>query len=261
VAIRTAVIDEAAGALEYGVGSGIVWDSNPEHEYEECLLKASILGRRPRPFELLETLRWTPEEGFLLLDRHLARIASSAAYFGFACSTDGMAEALSAAVQAAARAMRVRLLVSEDGAVRVESSPLAPAPDVMRVGIAAAPIDPADVFLFHKTTSRAQYERARLEAVGGAGLDDVVLWNPMGDVTESTIANIVVEVEGQRVTPPVTCGLLAGTFREELMATRQVIEGPVSLSQLRSAPRFWLVNSVRGWCRAVLATESPASGT
>ncbi len=65
VAIRTAVVDRVGGRVEFGVGSGIVWDSVAGDEYDECLLKGSVLGRRPRPFELLETMRWTPAEGVL----------------------------------------------------------------------------------------------------------------------------------------------------------------------------------------------------
>ena len=71
VAIRTAVVDERRGVVEFGVGSGVVWDSDPDREYDECLLKGSVLGRRPEPFDLLETIRWTPGEGFFLLERHL----------------------------------------------------------------------------------------------------------------------------------------------------------------------------------------------
>ncbi|MEZ4515923.1 MAG: chorismate-binding protein [Chloroflexota bacterium] len=77
VAIRTAVIDRAAGTARYGVGSGIVWDSDPAAEYAECLLKARVLAPdddMPGSFSLLESLRWTPEEGYWLLERHLDRL-------------------------------------------------------------------------------------------------------------------------------------------------------------------------------------------
>ena len=88
-----------------------------------------------------------------------------------------------------------------------------------------------------------------------APVTDVILWNANGEVTESTIANVVVEINGRKVTPPVECGLLAGTFRAELLATCQVTEAPVTVDRLHTAARFWLVNSVRGWCRAVLARD------
>jgi para-aminobenzoate synthetase/4-amino-4-deoxychorismate lyase len=141
----------------------------------------------------------------------------------------------------------VRLLVARNGAVRVEQTPLDLGERVVRVRLAAHPIDPSDPFLYHKTTNRSVYEGARLPAC-----DDVVLWNPAGEVTESTMANLVVELEDGRVTPPVACGLLPGTLRAELLAEGELRERPVTVAELGAAPRFWLVNSVRGWCPAAL---------
>ncbi len=45
VAIRTVVVDTHKQCAEYGTGSGIVWDSSANEEYEECLTKAEILAR------------------------------------------------------------------------------------------------------------------------------------------------------------------------------------------------------------------------
>jgi hypothetical protein len=82
--------------------------------------------------------------------------------------------------------------------------------------------------------------------------DDVCLWNENGEVTESTIANIVVELSGGvRVTPPVDCGLLAGTFRAELLE-RGENRRVVRVEELSSASRIWLINSVQGWRPASL---------
>ena len=88
VAIRTVTVDSEGGAAEYGVGGGITWDSRAGAEYEETVAKARILtSRRPR-FELLETLLHEPGSGFRRLDRHLERLRSSAAYFGFDCDDE-----------------------------------------------------------------------------------------------------------------------------------------------------------------------------
>ena len=85
VAIRTILIDKFASRAEYGVGGGIVWDSTAAEEYEECLNKAKIIldPPSPRPFQLLETLLWTPDEGYFLLTRHLERLRESALYFDY----------------------------------------------------------------------------------------------------------------------------------------------------------------------------------
>jgi para-aminobenzoate synthetase/4-amino-4-deoxychorismate lyase len=141
----------------------------------------------------------------------------------------------------------VRLQLTEDGEAIVEASPLELSGARLRVAFALSPIDPTDVFLFHKTTNRVAYERLRLP-----GVDDVILWNPRGEVTESIIANVVAELDGQRVTPPVECGLLAGTFRAELLSAGEIAEATVTVDQLAVATRVWLINSVRGWCPADL---------
>src|SRR5690606_19993631 len=73
VAIRTLLVDRQTGQAQFGTGSGIVWDSQPQAEARECRLKARALRRPPAPFGLIETLRWTPAEGYFLLDEHLRR--------------------------------------------------------------------------------------------------------------------------------------------------------------------------------------------
>jgi para-aminobenzoate synthetase/4-amino-4-deoxychorismate lyase len=201
------------------------------------------------PFELLETIRWTPDGGFFLLDRHLRRIEQSAAYFNYQCSTSDLRTHLEHAVAGSSGAQRVRLLLSRNGDIRVECTTLesdATARTATLV-IAASPIDPRDPFLFHKTTNREVYLHARRP-----DCDDVVLWNPDRQVTESTIANVVVDIGGRKVTPPVHCGQLAGTFRAELLESGEIQESIVTLDELQAASALWLINSVRGWWPATL---------
>ena len=257
VAIRTAVVDDRARTVEFGIGSGIVWDSDADAEYAECLLKGAVLGRKPEPFDLLETLRWSPREGYFLLERHLARLRESAEYFEFAWTPDLVTAALDEATSGAHHPLRVRLLVSRDGTARAERVPFVAAAEPVRIALAQEPVDSGDVRLFHKTTNRAVYERAR---VSMPGYDEVVLWNQAGEVTEATTANVVAEIDGRRVTPPVTCGLLAGTFRAELLARGEVAEAVVTCEQLRTASRIWLVNSVQERRPAVLNEVSAHAG-
>ncbi|MEQ1730656.1 MAG: chorismate-binding protein, partial [Vicinamibacterales bacterium] len=119
VAIRTAVVDRSRSTLSFGIGSGIVWDSESDDEYEECLLKGSVLGQRPVEFDLLETLLWTPLDGFFLLDRHLHRLGQAAEYFSVPMQVAEVRAGLTAAVANAHEPLRLRLLVSRDGRVRV----------------------------------------------------------------------------------------------------------------------------------------------
>jgi para-aminobenzoate synthetase/4-amino-4-deoxychorismate lyase len=247
VAIRTAVVDQRAGRVHFGVGSGIVWDSDADAEYEECLLKGSVLNRPPIRFELLETMRWAPDDGFLLLERHLDRLSASAEYFDFAFGHDRVVTALRDAVATATAPLRVRLLLSKDGAVHVAHQPLVTMPLPLTIRLALEPIDMNDIFFFHKTTRRLAYEGARIP-----GCDDTVLWNRNGYVTEATMANVIVDLGGKLFTPPVECGLLAGTFRAELLANGSVSERIVTVDEFRAARRWWLVNSVHRQREAVL---------
>jgi para-aminobenzoate synthetase/4-amino-4-deoxychorismate lyase len=279
VAIRTVHVDRATARAEYGVGGGIVWDSRPTPEYQECRVKAAVLQALATPppprFRLLETLRWESRGGYWLLDQHLERLRRSATYFDFALDTTGVRERLIAvAAELAAHtcdAARVRLLVSERGRIDVTWSPLAgppgpaaAAPDppgrrpqaALRVALAPEPVRADDRFLYHKTTHRAVYERARAAV---PGVDDVLLWNEQGEVTESTIANLIVERHGRRLTPPVRCGLLPGTMRAWLLERGAIEEAPVRREELELADRLFLVNAVRGWmpCRLVGRAAAP----
>ena len=262
VAIRTALIDQMAGTLEYGVGGGIVWDSTAESEYEETLTKARILTA-PRPeFQLLETMLWNHGHGIYLLNEHVQRLGKSAAYFDVPVDLYAIQEELNRTTEILSGVHRIRLLVARDGHSEVQCFPLERNAfhvlhqdlPVARVALAAEPVNSQDVFLFHKTTQRRMYEQARAEF---PDCDDVILWNERGEVTESTIANIVVRKDGRLITPPVESGLLAGTFRGVLIKDGVLEEKRFTVNELCSAEEIYLINSVRGWTRAVWCEGSP----
>ncbi|MBU2261606.1 MAG: aminodeoxychorismate synthase component I [Proteobacteria bacterium] len=256
VAIRTVLIDKIASRAEYGVGGGIVWDSTAEGEYEECMTKAKIILAPPphRPFSLLETLRWTRDEGFFLLSRHLERLHSSALYFDYPYDERRIRKALADAAAALGEGpCRVRLLLAPDGAAACQSAPLEPPLDrPLLVRLAKEPVHSRDPFLFHKTTRRKLYETAR---AAFPDADDVLLYNEAGEVTESCIANLVILSEGRLVTPPVDCGLLGGVFRSELLEQGVIYEEKIGLAGLKKAEKIYLINSVRKWQEALLAPE------
>jgi para-aminobenzoate synthetase/4-amino-4-deoxychorismate lyase len=247
VAIRTAVVDERRGTIEYGVGAGIVWDSDAAGEYDESLLKARVLTDPPPAFDLLETLRWSPERGFALLDRHLSRLAASARHFGFPCDLADLRRVLDSAVAGQRDRRRVRVLLQSDGTARAETTPLEAGPRRVPIRLAPQPVDVSTPFVFHKTTYRRAYEAAQ-----GGEPGEVVFWNADGEITESTNANVVVDRDGDLVTPPVACGLLAGTARAALLDRGRIREAIVTVGEFQQARRVWVVNSVRGWRRACL---------
>jgi para-aminobenzoate synthetase/4-amino-4-deoxychorismate lyase len=249
VAIRTVVVDRAAGTAQLGVGSGVTWDARADEEYRECLGKAAFAhGDVPRDFDLIETLRWDPGTGFFLLDGHLWRLEQSARRFGFAYDRRSAVEALQRV--SASEPLRVRMTLARDGTVQVGLAPLPLERRLPRVGVAADPVDSRDPLLFHKTTRRELYDTRRASR---EDCDDVLLVNERGELTESTIANLVVGLGGELVTPPLSSGLLPGVFRAELLRRGEITERTLTPGDLRAADGVWLVSSVRQWRRAVVS--------
>jgi len=243
VAIRTVLIDKIKGQAEYGVGGGIVWDSTETIEFEESQTKAKILTERLPDFSLLETILWTPENGYYLLQQHLARLKDSAIYFSFSADIDAIHDKVFSLARAFPHtAHKVRLLVAKDGRITCKPEVLRHSAAIQRVCLAQLPIDSSNLFLYHKTTNRCVYDQALAAC---PGYDDVILWNEKGEVTESCIANIVVELEGKLYTPPVQCGLLAGTFRACLIEQGKVMERVIRLKDFAKSSHVYLVNSVR----------------
>jgi para-aminobenzoate synthetase/4-amino-4-deoxychorismate lyase len=246
VAIRTLVLERTSGQAEYGIGGGIVWDSTSKDEYAEALLKARVLTERHPEFSLLETLRWTPGEGFFLLDEHLTRLADSAAYFNFPFDRARTETQLTEVAKTLAEApQRIRLLLDREGNLMHQVFPLAETSTrPLRVRLAQEPVSTNDIFLYHKTTRREVYEAARQRQ---PDCDEVLLYNERGELTEGTIANLIVELDDELVTPPVTCGLLGGTLRAALLKQGQIREKVLTRADLMRCTQLFLVNSVRGW--------------
>jgi para-aminobenzoate synthetase / 4-amino-4-deoxychorismate lyase len=259
VAIRTLLINRPGRRAEYGIGGGIVWDSRPGSELEESRIKARILHRPPAAFDLLETILWTPGRRYWLLPYHLRRLRQSAEYFGFRLdSAQVRAELIRCAAGLAGTPHRIRLLVSKSGAVSLTASSIEPGmssfPDI---ALAAQPVDAANPLLYHKTTCRQAYQDAIKLAPGAS---DVLLYNQKGEITESTIANIAFDLRGRLCTPPLRCGLLPGTLRAFLLEQGAVIEKGVTVEQLASCRRIFLLNGVRGMQQVKIISSIPSSG-
>lgn len=246
VPIRTLVL--SSDGAEYGVGSGVTWDSRAEDEYHELAVKAALVTTLQPAFSLLETLLWDGRQ-FVRLGRHLARVEASAAFFGRHFDRDLLEERLRTHASAYPGApRRVRALVLPIGAVHVESSPFEVASKPLVVALAKKPVDSRNVFLFHKTTHRSDYDARRRDVPEA---DDVLLWNERDELTEFTIGNLVLELDGELLTPPLEAGLLAGVMRGEGLEAG-LKERTLYLADLERATRVWRINSLRGWQETLL---------
>lgn len=252
VAIRTIVVD-AGGRAELGIGSGVVYDSDSDSEYEECLLKGRFMAGAAHRFELVETLLL--EDGKVYLrHRHLKRLRSSAAYYGYDYSADAVDRALDEQGRCRPDGRhKLRLLVDTRGHVSISCTPLDVTPSTFRVKVSKERVDPADEFLYHKTTHRPLYQNERKLALA-QGYDEVLFMNTNGEVCEGSITNVFVAVGGELFTPPVSCGLLPGTLREELISRGKCRERVLDLSAVRDAENVYIGNSVTGLVAATLDT-------
>jgi para-aminobenzoate synthetase / 4-amino-4-deoxychorismate lyase len=209
----------------------------------------SVTPATQASFSLLETMRL--EHGRVeRLERHIARMTEAARYFAYQWTESTVREALAAVAREHPRGTwRLRLLLSVDGRPAIECTPHADETRQWRVDFARDPIDPVDPFIRHKTTRRLVYEDAKRSK---PDLDDVLLWNDRGEVTESTIGNVVAEIDGVRYTPPLSSGLLGGTFRAEQLEAGTIRERVLTKADIASASRLWLINSVRRWVEVIL---------
>ncbi len=254
VAIRTAVL-APSGDGRYGVGGGIVADSDPGAEYDEACLKGRVLTDLATDYELFETFRWSGGQGFIRLALHLDRLAASAPRLGFVFDRDAAHEALerlSRTWSDGAGDLRVRLALSRPGLITITYAQAPPATArVLRVGVAEQRLDPGDPFLRHKTTHRAAHDDA-FAAAAAAGLDEALFLNRRGEIAEAARNSVFVEIDGRLATPPLSAGALPGILRGALLSAGQALERPLTLPDLRRAPRALLGNSLNGLREFVL---------
>jgi len=247
VAIRTAWTTAGSETLHLQAGGGITADSTATGELREVGAKLDAFTRPTEPPALFETIR--VQRGVAVrLERHLSRLAASADHFGVPFDRDTAVRMLDGTIARAAPAdvVRARLELAPDGALAAWTRTHDPAlpSGLAPVVFASEPVDRRDVRLYHKCVDRARYEAALAAA---PGMFDVVLWNTDGEATELTRGNLVVELDGRRLTPPVDCGLLGGTLRGELLDQGEIEERVLSINDVRAAERLWFVNSLRGW--------------
>jgi len=206
-------------------------------------------------FSLIETLRWQPDEGFIRLRLHLARLSRSARRIGFPQPMDVVAK-LEEAVRDDKEPRRVRLTFDGQSRIDITTAPFTPLPQdtVWKLRIASTRLDSTDKLLRIKTTFRAVYEAARAEFPQQRA-DEVILLNERQDVCEGTITSVFLD-DGSGIlrTPPISCGLLAGVLRTELICQRKARVGRITLDDLDKG-KLYVGNSLRGLIRATLQKD------
>ena len=244
VPIRTVWIDQQNQLAHYGAGGAITKNSVADEEYNEVLTKTEILKLKQPDFSLLETIGLHNGE-YRLLHEHLERLKRSAEYFDISLDIQAVKQKLHLIQDRhATEQWRVRLTVEKQGKFTADISPLILDDRIQTIRISESPIDKHNPFFYHKTTFRQIYDVFKAEK---ETCFDVLLWNDRQEVTEFTIGNIVVELDGELYTPPIACGVLPGTYRNFLIKENVIKERSILLSELGKCTNIWLINSVRGW--------------
>ena len=262
VAIRTVVLDRN-GRGRLGIGSGIVFDSEPESELAECRLKAAFLTELDSGFDLIETMRYDPAHCYPHLDLHLERLTASARHFGFSCAIEEVRAQLLRHVRGAGGARRVRLLLARNGGCHIESAllPAESADQQWKVVLSPYRVNSRDIFLYHKSTRRTLYDSELGRIAALPDCFDVLFCNERGELTEGARSNLLLRLAGTLYTPPISAGLLNGVMRRALLGRGDlgIVEKTLHPSDLARAEAIYVCNAVRGLVRVRLCV-CPANG-
>ncbi len=241
VPIRTVQIDSAANTARYGVGGGIVWDSDAKAEFAEIEAKSAVLADAFPPVELIESIRL--ENGELKrLHAHLDRLEKSAQFWQLPFERSAARTLLlAAAAEHANGVFKFRAELKQNGEFIFDIQEISSKTPIWTAKIATKPLA-QNVFLAHKTTRRQMYEELREPDV-----TETLLYNERRELTEFISGNLVLEIGGKLVTPPLSCGLLPGVFRQTLLQTGEIAEQILTFDDLELATRIFLTNSVRGF--------------
>jgi para-aminobenzoate synthetase/4-amino-4-deoxychorismate lyase len=256
VPIRTLALEAPANGVragQMGIGAGIVFDSDARAEYAECQLKARFLTGLSNDFEIFETMRATRDEGCRHREPHLARMAASASYFGFAFDLEqarGRLDEACAALEPGPR-FRLRLAVDQAGKISVRAGQLSALAEPAGVLIADDATRSDDVFLRHKTSVRTRYDAAWRAAEAQGGFD-TLFFNERGELTEGGRSNVFVRLDGRWYTPPLACGVLPGIMRGVLLAAPawNASERIITRALFDAAEDIMVCNCLRGPVRA-----------
>jgi len=249
VAIRTLLINKKSNKGEMGIGSGVIYDSDPEREYRECKLKAKFLTEKASSFQLIETMLFKNGKECSLLEFHLERLSESAAYFNFLFNKKAILKSLDNERQRLKEGKDycARLLLDSDGTVTISSTEINPKKRPGKITFSSKKVSSGSKFLFHKTTNRKLHD-SEYRKYSKQDFFDAIFQNEKKEITEGAISNIFIKKGNRYYTPPIECGLLNGVYRRHLMKNKRISieEKVLRKKDIESADEIFLTNAVRG---------------
>ena len=237
VAIRTIQLHK--GQAIYGVGGGITWDSTWESEYNEVHQKAAVLYRKQVPFQLITTGKIS-QKHLLFKEEHIDRLRKAGRYFAYPFNPENLLQRIDAECQAChvEKDYRLRISISKSGDIDLccqELTPLSPAFCQAQLCLQERSLQTP--FTYFKTTYRPHLTVAKQEKI---------YHNENGELLETSIGNLILQIAGKLYTPPVNLGILPGIYRQHLLETGQVEERVLTLKELAQAEAIYGCNAVRG---------------
>lgn len=233
VPIRILQRENGQETFKYRAGGAIVWDSDAKDEWDETVTKTKFLQNE---FNLIETVK-VHNRAIFLKDEHFARLRKSAEHFGFKFNEeilnikpeqDGI----------------MRILLNKNGEFSVEYKPYTRI-EVNLIELSETVIDSKNEFLRHKTTYKPWYEESYVKIARGEIYDEI-FFNERGELCEGARTNVIVELDGKFYTPPLSCGLLNGVLRQNLIDSGVCSEKILYKTDLLEAENIYCINSVRG---------------
>ena len=237
VAIRT--LQMQGNQAIYGVGGGITWDSKWESEYQETKQKSAVLYRQEPRFELLTTGRIHKGE-LTFLEQHLTRLREASRYFAYPYDEPKLLKELQEELARLESNLdyRCRIALHKNGTFHLVITELTDLPaSYLQAQLIEQKLDLATPFTYFKTSQRDHLSQSNHEQI---------FHLPDGTLLETTIGNLVLEIEGQLYTPPAHLPLLDGIYRRHLLETQQVEEKLLTLNDLIDADRIYACNALRG---------------
>ena len=236
VAIRT--IQLKGRKAIYGVGGGITWDSTWKSEYIETQQKSAVLYRKNPRFDLISTGKVT--DGKLTLqEQHLQRLTEAASYFAYPFDQDKLKQELEETCTQLDKGQdyRLRIALKKDGSIELETTPLLPLTETFRKAkLLEQTANLAQPFTYFKTSHRPHLTLEQQEQI---------YYNAQGKLLETSIGNLLLELDGKLYTPPAELGLLKGIYRQQLLDEGQATEKILTLADLDQAEKIYACNAVR----------------
>ena len=249
VGIRTLTL--SGKRLTYNVGSGLVYDSQAQDEYHECLLKADVLSQPPA--DIIETCLWTPKDGIVRGKAHKARMMKSAKALGYPFNP-AQYDALTDGIKTETNDQHIRMTLSADGDLNLSQKDFVSL-DRPKIMVSPHKLSKKVQYSKHKISRRNFYdkERERLKAL--TGIDEVIFLNESGKLCEGSFTSIFIEKDGKLLTPALKTGILPGVLRAQLLRSKKARTADLTEDDLLGAKNIYIGNSMRGLMPAALITE------